>query len=112
MRRSSEIADLNVSVIRTVQDIADRGLRTGVFKRRADAIDVHMLISAFCFFRVSNRYTFGTIFQRDLSDPATYGRHKMMGVLVAKTEPRASLRKQFRPTSGSRSSFRNSHQTQ
>lgn len=78
MRRSSEIADLNVSVIRTVQDIVDRGLRTGVFKRRADAIDVHMLISAFCFFRVSNRYTFGTIFQRDLSDPATYGRHKMM----------------------------------
>lgn len=78
MRRSSEIADLNVSVIRTVQDIVDRGLRTGVFKRPADAIDVHMLISAFCFFRVSNRYTFGTIFQRDLSDPATYGRHKMM----------------------------------
>lgn len=78
MRRSSEIADLNVSVIRTIQDIVDRGLRTGVFKRRADAIDVHMLISAFCFFRVSNRYTFGTIFQRDLSDPATYGRHKMM----------------------------------
>lgn len=78
MRRSSEIADLNVSVIRTIQDIVDRGLRTGVFKRRADAIDVHMLISAFCFFRVSNRYTFGTIFQRDLSDPATYGRHKSM----------------------------------
>jgi AcrR family transcriptional regulator len=78
MKRSNEIADLNISVIRTIQDIVDRGLRTGVFKRRADAIDVHMLISAFCFFRVSNRYTFGTIFQRDLSEPAIYGRHKMM----------------------------------
>ena len=41
MRRSSEIADLNVSVIRTIQDIVDRGLRSGVFKRRADAIEVH-----------------------------------------------------------------------
>ncbi len=78
MKRSSEIADLNISVIRTIQDIVDRGLKTGAFKRRADAIDVHMLISAFCFFRVSNRYTFGTIFQRDLSEPALYGRHKTM----------------------------------
>lgn len=78
MKRSSEIADLNISVIRTIQDIIDRGLKTGAFKRRADAIDVHMLISAFCFFRVSNRYTFGTIFLRDLSEPALYERHKKM----------------------------------
>jgi AcrR family transcriptional regulator len=78
MKRSSEIADLNISVIRTIQDIVDRGFEAGTFKRRADAIDVHMLISAFCFFRVSNRYTFGTIFQRELSDPTIYSRHKSM----------------------------------
>jgi AcrR family transcriptional regulator len=78
MKRSSEIADLNISVIRTIQDIVDRGLETGAFKRRADAIDVHMLISAFCFFRVSNRYTFGTIFKRELSEPTLYARHKSM----------------------------------
>lgn len=78
MKRSSEIADLNISVIRTIQGIVDRGLEIGTFKRPADAIDIHMLISAFCFFRVSNRYTFGTIFQRDLSEPALYARHKMM----------------------------------
>jgi len=78
MKRSNEIADLNISVIRTIQDIVDRGLKTGAFKRRADAIDVHMLISAFCFFRVSNRYTFGTIFKRELSEPMLYARHKSM----------------------------------
>lgn len=78
MKRSGEIADLNISVIRTIQDIIDRGLQTGAFKRHADAIDVHMLISAFCFFRVSNRYTFGTIFKRDLSEPPLYARHKSM----------------------------------
>ncbi|MBC7314767.1 MAG: TetR/AcrR family transcriptional regulator, partial [Rhizobium sp.] len=43
-----------------------------------DAIDLHMLISAFCFFRVSNRYTFGTIFHRNLSEPVIYARHKQM----------------------------------
>ncbi|MBR0554483.1 TetR family transcriptional regulator [Ciceribacter sp. L1K23] len=78
MKRSSEIADLNISVIRTIQDIIDRGLDEGVFRRKADAIDLHMLISAFCFFRVSNRYTFGMIFQRDLSEPSLYARHKSM----------------------------------
>lgn len=47
-----------------------------VFTRRADPIDVHMLISAFRFFRVSNRHTFGMIFRRDLSEEETMTRHK------------------------------------
>ncbi len=37
-----------------------------------------MMISAFCFFRVSNRYTFGTIFRRNLSDGDTIERHRGM----------------------------------
>lgn len=78
MRKSSEIADLNISVIRTISDILERGRRDGVFRKDADPIDLHMLISAFCFFRVSNRYTFSTIFHRDLSAPNLYERHKMM----------------------------------
>ena len=51
---------------------------TAWFTRRADPIDVHMLISAFCFFRVSNRHTFSMIFRRDLSEEETMTRHKGM----------------------------------
>lgn len=76
MMRSEAIRDLNVSVIETIAGILERGVAEGVFQRKADPIDVHMLISAFCFFRVSNRYTFGTIFRRDLSEPETMQRHK------------------------------------
>jgi AcrR family transcriptional regulator len=76
MMRSEAIRDLNVSVIETIAGILERGVAEGVFQRTADPIDVHMLISAFCFFRVSNRYTFGTIFRRDLSEPETMQRHK------------------------------------
>ncbi|MGH6806524.1 MAG: TetR/AcrR family transcriptional regulator [Ensifer adhaerens] len=76
MMRSEAIRDLNVSVIETIAGILERGVAEGVFHRKADPIDVHMLISAFCFFRVSNRYTFGTIFRRDLSEPETMQRHK------------------------------------
>lgn len=78
MQRSTEIRDLNVSIIETLSGILERGRQAGIFRRNVDAIDLHMLISAFCFFRVSNRYTFGTIFRRDLSAPEFYGRHKQM----------------------------------
>ena len=78
MLRSEAIRDLNVSVIETIAGILERGQAEGVFRRRADPIDVHMLISAFCFFRVSNRHTFGAIFNRDLSDQKLRKRHKKM----------------------------------
>lgn len=78
MLRSEAIRDLNVSVIETIAGILERGVTQQVFTRRADPIDVHMMISAFCFFRVSNRYTFGSIFRRDLSEPATMDRHRTM----------------------------------
>lgn len=78
MKRSTAIGSLNISIVRTIADILERGRQEGVFRRDVDAVDLHMLISAFCFFRVSNRYTFGTIFHRDLSEPETYNRHKRM----------------------------------
>ena len=94
MLRSEAIRDLNVSVIETIAGILDRGVTQGVFRREADPIDIHMLISAFCFFRVSNRYTFGTIFRRDLSDPETMERHKALiadaVISYLKTEPAVS----------------------
>jgi AcrR family transcriptional regulator len=76
MLRSEAIRDLNVSVIETIAGILKRGIEDKVFCRNADPVDVHMMISAFCFFRVSNRYTFGTIFRRDLSKPETMERHR------------------------------------
>lgn len=78
MKQSTVITELNISVINTLAQIIERGLADGSFKRKIDPIDLHMLISAFCFFRVSNRYTFGTIFHRDLSEPVFYQRHKAM----------------------------------
>ena len=42
-----------------------------------------MMISAFCFFRVSNRHTFGAIFGRDLLDPARRDHYReMLGDMV------------------------------
>ncbi|MFD0521316.1 hypothetical protein [Paractinoplanes durhamensis] len=63
--------------------IMERGRAAGVFRDDLDALDVHMIISAFCVFRGANRYTFKAIFDRDLLDPA--GRdhlRRMIGDLV------------------------------
>lgn len=78
MRQSSEIGDMNLSIVKTIEEVLQRGRRENLFRADVDAVDLHMLISAFCFFRVSNRYTFGTIFHRDLSEPKLYERHKAM----------------------------------
>lgn len=75
---SNSIRNLNVTVIAAMQDIIDRGVHDGVFTAGYDVVDLHMLISSMCFFRVANRYTFGTLFERDLSAPEAQTRHKKM----------------------------------
>jgi AcrR family transcriptional regulator len=78
IRRSAEIVMVNSPAIELIAEILKRGRAEGVFRRPADAVDVHMMISGFCFFRVANRYTFGAIFGRDLTDPALRDRYRTM----------------------------------
>ncbi|WP_373289603.1 TetR/AcrR family transcriptional regulator [Aureimonas glaciei] len=78
MRQSTTLSRLNVSVIATIETILQRGKDSGIFRRTVDPIDLHMLISSFCFFRVSNQHTFGTIFGHDLADPTTRARQKAL----------------------------------
>jgi AcrR family transcriptional regulator len=78
MTNLKAIKEMNASVIRTLSTILERGRKEGIFRGDLDPVDVHLLISAFCFFRVSNRHTFGAIFDRDLSDPKLRKRHKKL----------------------------------
>jgi AcrR family transcriptional regulator len=72
------LVDLSGPVISLLDDILKRGRADGVFRTDLDAIDVHMVISAYCFFRVANRHTFGAIFNRDLLDPARRDHYRTM----------------------------------
>lgn len=76
--RSQVIRDLNVTVIGSIAEVLRRGRETGCFRADIAAVDLHMLISSFCFFRVANRHTFGSIFEVDLADPAVRARHKRL----------------------------------
>jgi AcrR family transcriptional regulator len=69
LARSRTIHDLNVPAIDAVRRVYQRGVQTRVFRRGLDPIDLHMSISALCFFNVANQYTFSLIFKRDLAAP-------------------------------------------
>ncbi len=68
----------NASVIAVLRRILERGQAAGVFRRDVEALDVHLMMSALCFFRVSNRHTFGAIFGCNLSAPEIRKRHRKM----------------------------------
>ena len=78
LRRSDSITNVNTPALDVIRRILERGWQAGAFRRDVDAVDVHMMISAFCFFRVANRSTFGTLFGRDLLDPLRRGHYRQM----------------------------------
>ena len=76
LAKSKLIQDLNVSVIQTLRRIYERGREAGVFREGIDEIDLHMSISALCFFNVANRATFSRIFKRDMASPEALARRR------------------------------------
>lgn len=60
----------SMGAINTLRGIVERGMAAGVMRKDLDTIDLHMSISALCFFNVANRHTFGTIFKLDMTSPA------------------------------------------
>jgi AcrR family transcriptional regulator len=69
LAQSSTIQQLNVPAIDAVKQVYERGVKAKVFRKDIDAVDLHMSISALCFFNVGNRHTFTLIFKRDMESP-------------------------------------------
>lgn len=65
MAKSEFMQELNVPAIRSIAQIYERGVASGVFRPGLDPLDIHATISALAFFNVSNRHTFDLIFKRD-----------------------------------------------
>ncbi|WP_062350304.1 TetR family transcriptional regulator [Herbidospora yilanensis] len=83
IRKSEVLANLGAPVLDLISRILDAGHESGDFTTEADAIDVHMMISSFCFFRVANQHTFGALFGRDMTAPEHRERLRtMVGEMV------------------------------
>jgi AcrR family transcriptional regulator len=67
LAKSESLEQVNQSAIDELKRVCERGSKAGVFRKGIDPIDLHMSISALCFFTVGNRHTFSLGFKRDLT---------------------------------------------
>ena len=62
------LVERNAIAIETVSKLLERGERDGVFRPGINPHHLHLLMTSFCFIRVSNRYTWNAVFEMDLWD--------------------------------------------
>ena len=78
MKRSEILRSLNVSILAQIGRIMDRGVASGEFRADVTAVDLHLLMTAYPFFRVANRHTLAAIFDVDTLAADTRDRHRRM----------------------------------
>jgi hypothetical protein len=78
VKRSDAIKAMNNTVLDALGVTLRRGADEGVFRHGLDPLDVHLLMSSFCFYRVSNRHTLSEMFQIDLPNERIKQRHREM----------------------------------
>jgi AcrR family transcriptional regulator len=78
--QSRHIQDVNLPAIDTIRNLYARGVKSGVFRKGLDPVDLHASISALSFFNVANRHTFGQIFKVDTL-AASYVAHRRDNVV-------------------------------
>ncbi|WP_433310109.1 TetR/AcrR family transcriptional regulator [Micromonospora sp. CA-269861] len=76
--RSKILAGLANPALDVLARILEQGRVDGRFRADVDPVDVHMLISSFCVFRIANRHTFDAIFKRDMLDPVRREHYRTM----------------------------------
>jgi hypothetical protein len=82
----------NAIAIETVRALLERGERDGVFRPGINPWHLHLLITSFCFIRVSNRYTWNAVFEMDLWEKDDIARQRQMIVeaVLAYVKPDAA----------------------
>ena len=85
LSRSNSITGLNTSIIDAIARVLRRGAEDGVLRTKIDPVELHMTISALSLFHVTNRYTFGTVFRRDMvSEDAVAQRKKEVVDIISR----------------------------
>jgi TetR/AcrR family transcriptional regulator len=76
--RSEILTGLANPALDCLTQILERGRAAGRFRDDVDPLDVHIVISSFCVFRLANRHTFAAIFGRDMLDPGRREHYRRM----------------------------------
>jgi len=83
LKKSKAMRTLNRPIIDRLAEVIARGQRAGVFRRDVDPVEVHKAIAALGMFNVTNQYTFGAIFQREMGAKGNLaGRREMVTEVI------------------------------
>lgn len=74
LRKSKAMRTLNRPIIDRLARVIARGQAEGVFRTEVDPVEIHKAIAALGIFNVTNRYTFGAIFQREMGSKGDVAR--------------------------------------
>jgi len=83
IRRIESLRALGQPAKTLLDEILERGRASGAFRGDVDAIDVHLVISAYCVFQVANRHTFGYLFDLDFDERRAHLRALIGDVVVS-----------------------------
>jgi len=78
LKRSPALRRLNRPIVDRLGAVIARGRAGGDFRLDVDPLDVHMAIAALGMFNVTNQYTFGTIFQREMGAKGDVARRRQV----------------------------------
>ncbi len=70
VRRSKAIRQSSSPLLKLLHDTVQRGVEFGSFRKDVDPVQLYITIAGLCFFYVSNMYTLGALFKRDLDRPS------------------------------------------
>jgi AcrR family transcriptional regulator len=76
LRKSRAMRTLNRPIIERLSRVIARGQAEGRFRPDVDPVEIHKSIAALGMFNVTNRYTFGAIFQRDMGAQGDVARRR------------------------------------
>lgn len=83
IRRLTDLPQLSAPATSLIDEILADGRTAGLFRTDVTALDVHLVISSYCVFQVANRYTFGYLFDLDLSETSNRAHlRRMIGNVV------------------------------
>jgi AcrR family transcriptional regulator len=76
LRKSKAMRTLNRPIIERIARVIARGQAQGRFRPAIDAVEIHKAIAALGMFNMTNQYTFGAIFQRDMGTKGDVARRR------------------------------------
>jgi AcrR family transcriptional regulator len=83
LRKSAAMRSLNRPIVDTLGRVIARGQAAGLFRAGVDPVEIHKAIAALGMFNVTNQYTFGAIFQRDMGKRGDVrGRRKLVADMI------------------------------